>query len=90
MIFFFFSDKITLEAGQHTYPFAMQIPTDIPGSFEGKYGYVRHRCSAKIVRDWAIDDRSDVPYSVNPVYDLNLDHRARVSIFFLFFFEEFL
>jgi len=39
-----------MEAGQHHYPFSIQIPSSISSSFEGSYGHIRYALTARISR----------------------------------------
>ncbi|XP_047481729.1 arrestin domain-containing protein 17-like [Penaeus chinensis] len=70
----------TFPAGEHTFPFAFQIPKDIPSSFESEIGKVRYQVKAVADRPWQIDDSSKAVFSVNHLYDLSSDSSALLPI----------
>lgn len=69
-----------LPPGTHVFNFNYQIPTGIPGSFESHIGKVRHQCKAKMDIPWKVDKTCLRPYSVNTLYDLNVDSQAMMKI----------
>ncbi|BFY98822.1 hypothetical protein BsWGS_01862 [Bradybaena similaris] len=60
-----------LPAGQHTFPFQLQLPQDLPPSFEGAYGYIRYWAKATIDKPWKIDQHTKRAFTVIPSLDLN-------------------
>ncbi|CAL4115511.1 unnamed protein product, partial [Meganyctiphanes norvegica] len=74
------SNTHELPPGTHTFNFCYTLPTDIPSSFQAEHGKVQHECEAKIDRPWKTDTKKKVIYSVNSIYDLNLDPKAKHPI----------
>ncbi|XP_037804069.1 arrestin domain-containing protein 17-like [Penaeus monodon] len=66
--------------GEHKFPFAFQIPKDIPSSFETYIGRVRYQVKAVADRPWHFDDSSKAIFSVNHLLDLSSDSIARLPI----------
>lgn len=60
-----------LPAGQHTFPFQLQLPQDLPPSFEGAYGYIRYWAKATIDKPWKFDQHTKRAFTVIPSLDLN-------------------
>lgn len=71
--------------GEHKFPFAFQIPKDIPSSFETHIGRVRYQVKAVADRPWHFDDSSKAIFSVNHLLDLSSDSIARVRFSFFVF-----
>ena len=70
-------------AGVHPYNFSFNLEPGLPSSFEGKYGYVRYECKARIDKPWQFDDNAKVAFTVISHLDLNQEHNAlmlRVSV----------
>ncbi|EZA61081.1 arrestin domain-containing protein 2 [Ooceraea biroi] len=65
-----------IPAGLNRYPFHIQIPLNIPCSFEHKYGYIRYTIKAIIDRPWRFDHECKAAFTVITIYDLNA-HRER-------------
>lgn len=70
----------TFPAGEYRFPFAFQIPKDIPSSFESITGKVRYQVKAVADRPWHMDNSSTAVFSVNHLYDLSSDSNARLAI----------
>lgn len=64
--------RIVLPAGRQTYPFAINIPLQLPSSFEGSIGHIRYTLKAEIDRPWKFDHKYMVPIIINEVIDTNL------------------
>ncbi|XP_059157072.1 arrestin domain-containing protein 17-like [Physella acuta] len=60
-----------LGAGQHTFPFQLQLPNDLPPSFEGAYGYIRYWAKATIDKPWKFDHHTKRAFTIIPNLDLN-------------------
>lgn len=65
--------EITLNAGSYIYPFSVELPEDIPSSFEGLYGYVRYTAQATIDKPWKFDHNARTVFTVICILDLNLE-----------------
>ncbi|RCN49576.1 arrestin domain protein [Ancylostoma caninum] len=66
-----------LEAGSHQYPFTLKLPTDLPPSFEGKYGYVRYMLKMELDRPWyRANKKNNKAFTVVPTIDLNTVSQA--------------
>lgn len=37
-----------LEAGTHKFPFRFKLPTQLPSSFDGEYGFIRYTVTVKV------------------------------------------
>uniref|UniRef100_A0A8R1I5P3 Arrestin_C domain-containing protein n=1 Tax=Caenorhabditis japonica TaxID=281687 RepID=A0A8R1I5P3_CAEJA len=61
-----------LEPGSYCWPFSFTIPTIVPPSFEGRYGYVRYSVKAQVDRPWRFDKAKKRCITVSPLLDLNL------------------
>jgi hypothetical protein len=69
-----------LPAGEHSFPFSMILPDQLPSSFEGQYGYVRYTVEATIDQHLKDDHEVNATFTVLLLLDLNLDPLNRVSI----------
>ncbi|XP_037779640.1 arrestin domain-containing protein 3-like isoform X1 [Penaeus monodon] len=69
-----------LPPGTHLFNFSFLLPHGIPSSFESHIGKVRHQCKAKMDIPWKTDKVSVKAFSVNTLYDLNMDPEAKVPI----------
>ncbi|XP_026287625.2 arrestin domain-containing protein 17-like [Frankliniella occidentalis] len=72
------SGMVTLDAGDHTYPFQYLLPQTLPNSFEGKHGYVRYTAKATISRWWSVKTR--VAFTVKSVVDLSMIPQAEEPV----------
>ncbi|XP_042871648.1 arrestin domain-containing protein 3-like [Penaeus japonicus] len=70
----------TFPAGDHRFPFAFEIPQDVPSSFESYIGKVRYQVKAVADKPWQLDESTKTLFSVNHLYDLNTDTMARSPI----------
>jgi sporulation-control protein spo0M len=68
-----------LPAGEHSFPFSMILPNDLPSSFEGQYGYVRYTVEATLDPLLKDDNEVKAAFTVLLLLDLNLDPLNRVS-----------
>ncbi|XP_042890395.1 arrestin domain-containing protein 3-like isoform X2 [Penaeus japonicus] len=66
-----------LPPGTHLFNFSFLLPHGIPSSFESHIGKVRHQCKAKMDIPWKTDKVSVKAFSVNTLYDLNMDPQAK-------------
>lgn len=66
------SNDVTLNAGNHAFPFQILLPVNAPGSFEGQQGcFVRYTLKATIDRPWKFDKHYKMVFTVGSVLDLN-------------------
>ncbi|XP_055861116.1 arrestin domain-containing protein 3-like [Biomphalaria glabrata] len=63
----------SLGPGQHTFPFQLMLPSDLPPSFEGAYGFVRYWAKATIDKPWKFDHHTKRAFTVIPTLDLNTE-----------------
>ncbi|XP_014250306.1 arrestin domain-containing protein 17-like [Cimex lectularius] len=61
--------------GSHVFPFQFTLPTGLPASFNGRFGYVRYYCESTLQR-WKIKDTRRVYFSVTNVADINTEAKA--------------
>ncbi len=63
--------------GEHRYPFELLLPSDLPASFKGEYGYVKYEATAIIEKSaWKSDYRTNMIFSVLGNLDLNREPSA--------------
>ncbi|XP_053405235.1 arrestin domain-containing protein 3-like [Mercenaria mercenaria] len=63
---------VTLNAGNHAFPFQIVLPVNAPGSFEGLENcFVRYFLKATIDRPWKFDKHYKMVFTVASVLDLN-------------------
>lgn len=67
------SQELILPPGEHIYNFSVNLPGNLPSSFEGKYGHIRYTIKAKMNRPWAFDEKVKALYTVLSHLDLNTD-----------------
>lgn len=71
-------DDFALKAGMHVYPFGLELPSDLPSSFEARHGHIRYTIEVVI----------DVPLWMNKVFkeeftvikSLNLDDHPSLRV----------
>lgn len=71
---------VCIPAGSSRYPFRIQIPFNIPCSFEHKYGHIRYTIKAIIGRPWRFDHECKAAFTVIAIYDLNGRRERCVSV----------
>ncbi|XP_065218667.1 arrestin domain-containing protein 1-like isoform X2 [Planococcus citri] len=71
--------KLKLPVGQHSYPFSVLLPSEIPSTFVGEYGEILYYMKAKIDIPFAFDyEHIAIFFVVNPVdLILNLNPNLR-------------
>ncbi|XP_045207004.2 arrestin domain-containing protein 17-like [Mercenaria mercenaria] len=67
-------------AGNHAYPFSLQLADTLPSSFEGTRGYVRYSCKATIERPLAFDYNVKRAFTVIRHFDLNNFPSAQIPV----------
>lgn len=72
--------------GKHSFPFSYCLPSKLPASFHGRFGYVRYFCEASLERHNSATIQRRAFFNVSTVMDLNTDSKADVSCIFLSFF----
>lgn len=78
----YFKGAFELAAGKHEIPFSFALPSEIPSSFEGKYGYVRYEIKASLKGAGFMhrDYKHEVIFQVNTVVDLKYNYRNAVGL----------
>ncbi|XP_038076363.1 arrestin domain-containing protein 3-like [Patiria miniata] len=74
------ASKLTLESGEHRFPFSFQIPNvPLPFPFESCVGWIRYRIMCKIDRPWKFNHNTERLFTVvgTPI-DLNTMPHARI------------
>nr|XP_026690866.1 arrestin domain-containing protein 3-like isoform X3 [Ciona intestinalis] len=66
-----------LPAGQSSFPFQFLLPSQLPSSFEGVYGYVRYIVHAAIDRPGKFVTNIQTVFTVLDILDLNFEPTAR-------------
>ena len=69
-----------MPAGHHALAFDIQVPKHLPGSFEGRHGFLRHWLECVVDRPGAPELNAKLALSVISVCDLNKDPVASVSL----------
>ena len=69
--FFLETEVIELGAGTYRYPVNLQLPATLPGSFEGRFGYIRYTAEARIDRPWRFDFVTKSAFTVVQMLNLN-------------------
>ncbi|XP_053665036.1 arrestin domain-containing protein 17-like [Anopheles marshallii] len=64
-------EPIVVEPGRQVYKFALVLPTTLPTSFEGDYGYIRYTVRVVFERPWKFDQSYKIAFTV--VNQLNLN-----------------
>ncbi|KAL0270661.1 UNVERIFIED_CONTAM: hypothetical protein PYX00_007999 [Menopon gallinae] len=70
------STREMMWTGKHSFPFTYCLPSKLPASFHGRYGYVRYFCEASLERHNLPTVQRRAFFSVNNVMDLNTDSKA--------------
>ncbi|XP_048507330.1 arrestin domain-containing protein 2-like isoform X2 [Athalia rosae] len=70
----------TIPNGENVFPFSVDLPDEIPCSFEGRYGRVRYSVAAYLERGKVARMTTSVSFTVAPVLDLNQDSLATLPI----------
>ncbi|KAI4454691.1 arrestin domain containing protein [Holotrichia oblita] len=65
------NEDLILGSGKHVYPFKFILPTNIPSSYEGQYGYVRYTIKV-ILKKHYYGDETKMAFTVISPFDLNL------------------
>lgn len=66
--------------GEHSFPFSYTLPSKLPVSFHGRFGYVRFFCEASLERHNHPTVQRRAFFSVSSTMDLNADSKADVSL----------
>ncbi|XP_011879566.1 PREDICTED: arrestin domain-containing protein 2-like isoform X2 [Vollenhovia emeryi] len=72
--------KVHIPAGLSKYPFHIQLPHDIPCSFEQHYGHIRYTIKAVIVRSWRFNHECKAVFTIISHYDLNIRREQCIGI----------
>ncbi|XP_046556375.1 arrestin domain-containing protein 3-like isoform X1 [Haliotis rubra] len=68
---------INLPAGRHTYPFSYKLPSRLPSSFAGAYGFVGYDAKCTIDKPWKFNHEAETSFIVRNRLDLNREPRAK-------------
>ncbi|KAK3921991.1 Arrestin domain-containing protein 3 [Frankliniella fusca] len=67
------SGEVTLTPGDHTYGVQFVLPAPLPNSYEGRYGFIRYRATARVHRSWRKSAlAAEAAFSVSCPLDLNM------------------
>ncbi|KAK6644017.1 hypothetical protein RUM43_000282 [Polyplax serrata] len=70
------SSREMMWTGKHSFPFSYTLPSKLPASFHGRFGYVRYFCEASLERLNLPTIQRSTFFSVNTITDLNTDSKA--------------
>lgn len=65
-----------MEPGHYAYCFSIQLPSNIPSSFEGEHGNIKYTLEAAIQRSWKDDHTFVLPLEIRGLGDLNAEPKA--------------
>ena len=67
-------ENLSIPMGESRYDFSFQLPSNIPGSYEGAYGSIKYSMEAKAEVSWARDPKTkeDLPLAFNMELDSEL------------------
>ncbi|XP_046556377.1 arrestin domain-containing protein 3-like isoform X2 [Haliotis rubra] len=72
---------INLPAGRHTYPFSYKLPSRLPSSFAGAYGFVGYDAKCTIDKPWKFNHEAETSFIVRNRLDLNREPRAKEVLY---------
>ncbi|XP_076302607.1 arrestin domain-containing protein 17-like [Lasioglossum baleicum] len=72
--------RVDITEGFHRFPFRLQLPSNIPSSFEHEHGRVRYTVKAVIDRPWKFDHECKAAFTVVSILDLNAHQNECMSI----------
>jgi len=76
--------QVTLEVGQHSYPFTLKLPSTIPSSYEGSHGHIRYILKSEMLLGSPKSKHTtSLGFRVNNQLDLNLHPLAKVYLYIL-------
>ncbi|MGY5878954.1 MAG: sporulation protein [Candidatus Thorarchaeota archaeon] len=58
------AECLMVPMGESRYEFSFTLPTEIPGSYKGSYGWIKYALEAKAEVSWAKDPKSKIELSV--------------------------
>lgn len=73
-------DSIEIASGTYKYDFAVQLPPQLPFSFEGAHGSIRYYVEACLDIPWDFDEEIKKPFTVVRIDDLNLNRELKVPV----------
>ncbi|XP_011176387.1 arrestin domain-containing protein 17 [Solenopsis invicta] len=72
--------KVHIPAGLSRYPFCIQLPHEIPCSFEHRIGHIRYKIKAVIVRPWQFNYKCEVMLTIFRTYELNIRYEQCIGV----------
>ncbi|XP_018577831.1 arrestin domain-containing protein 3-like [Anoplophora glabripennis] len=72
------SGTTSLSTGQHIYPFTLNLPNNLPGTYHCEYGSISYKLVAVVDRPMALDYEDQVIFVVVAPVDLNLLRRPEL------------
>nr|CAD7607905.1 unnamed protein product [Timema genevievae] len=72
--------ETVLPAGDHSFLFTFSIPSNLPSSFEGSFGYIRYTIKATLDRPWKFNQDTKVALTVLAYRDLNMYPQLRTPL----------
>ena len=58
------SEGRTIQTGATSFPFSYNVPRDLPPSYDGYCGWIRHTVEGVVEVDWALDPKETMEYRV--------------------------
>ncbi|CAF0761104.1 unnamed protein product [Brachionus calyciflorus] len=74
------NSDLFLDPDEYTFPFFIELPNNLPTSFEHEVGQIRYTLSAKIEIPWAFNKNTKKSFTVLGQYDLNENPSLRLGL----------
>lgn len=76
--FFKITGTMYLDAGEHVYNFEMQLPLDLPSTYDGQHGHIIYYANVIVIIPWGSDKDFEDRFYVFRDLDLNRFPSLRV------------
>ncbi|XP_074660646.1 arrestin domain-containing protein 3-like isoform X3 [Tubulanus polymorphus] len=63
--------EFVLEPNQYMFPFKLELPENLPPSFESKFGWIRYEIKCNLDMTRSMDVRASMPFTIKATVDLN-------------------
>lgn len=80
---FLVSGTTSLSSGQHMYPFTINLPNNLPATYNCEYGSISYKLVAVVDRPMALDYEDQLIFVVVAPVDLNLLGRPELLVKYL-------
>uniref|UniRef100_A0A914Q3X5 Arrestin C-terminal-like domain-containing protein n=1 Tax=Panagrolaimus davidi TaxID=227884 RepID=A0A914Q3X5_9BILA len=77
-----FEEKLPI--GESRFLFSIELPSDLPPSFEGRNGHIRYKLKAEITVPWGFDKTAEQRFLIGPIVDFvakpNLGKKVEIIV----------